>query len=630
MTPDRISHYRILERIGVGGMGTVYRAQDERSGAIVAVKVLHQHLAADPTYVRRLEREARIARSIDSPNVVRVLEAGRDGDSYYLAMEYVPGQTLAQIIEKRGQLPVEEAVRIAASIAAGLAAAHAKGIVHRDISPQNVIIMPSGEVKLADFGVARDLGQTAMTATNMLLGKPQYIAPEIVTGRGSPDIRSDIYALGVVMYQMLAGTVPFHADTPYAVMQMQVHDVPRPIGEMRGDVPGWLQALLERCLAKDPGQRYPSPQTLAAELHASGQAGGVATAMSAPRKKAPRTWLLVGGGSAGAAVVGLVLALAAMASAGSRPEQASEAVLLEQTTTPVAPPTGSALTNCGSRPSIPPDFELVARSDVIRTPDGNHYVFSSPVSLVDHGKGARLDNPKVLLGGDSVGTNGFVSYEIHADGKTLRIDVDLGKPGGLCELSVQTFDGRLGVVVFWLGDDGSEGAGLNSSTPTLQEASGLPAEPQNRASCDEIRGTEYRSEDERAWYVVNCAPTSVPTSSPTSIPISPTARLVSASWFESNPDPPPNCTDTALDPDTLPTDRFICLSWALGISGDGSHSFRISWTSSGGSGLTPERTATGAVTVRGQSGFRFPPGLVGMHFLVDGLSAGYVEFQFVP
>jgi serine/threonine-protein kinase len=254
-----LSHYNMLERLGTGGMGTVWRARDLRDGSIVAVKVLHAHLAADAEYVRRFEREARIAASLDSPNIVRVLDSGVEGESRFLVIEYVEGKTLAQHIHDRGRLDVAETVAISTAIASALDAAHKSGIVHRDISPQNVLIQPDGTVKVTDFGIARDLGATAMTATSMLLGKPQYVAPEAVTGSSPVDIRSDIYSLGVVMYQMLTGAAPFNAATPYAILRMQEEREPPALDRARGDVPDWLSAVIDRCLAKQPRDRFQLP-----------------------------------------------------------------------------------------------------------------------------------------------------------------------------------------------------------------------------------------------------------------------------------------------------------------------------------------------------------------------------------
>jgi hypothetical protein len=263
---ERLSHYELIERLGSGGMGAVWRARDMQTGSEVAIKVLHPHLEEDAAYVARFEREAQIASGIASPNVVKVLASGEDGGSHFLVMEYVQGRTLAQVIQRDGPLPIDRAVDYSAGIANGLAAANSEGIIHRDVSPQNVIVTPAGVVKVTDFGVARDTGQASLTATSAVLGKPQYIAPEVVTGRAKADIRSDIYSLGVVLYQMLTGYVPFHSDTPWNAMMKHVSEPPPSPASVRPDLPPWLVALTLKCLSKEPGERYQTPEELADAL----------------------------------------------------------------------------------------------------------------------------------------------------------------------------------------------------------------------------------------------------------------------------------------------------------------------------------------------------------------------------
>jgi predicted Ser/Thr protein kinase len=326
--PSQLSAYALLERLGTGGMGTVWRARDTRDDGVVAVKVLHAHLAAGAEYVRRFEREARIAASLDSPHIVRVLDSGSDGDSRFLVMEYIEGKTLAQHIHDRGRLDVAETVAVSTAIASALDAAHKAGIVHRDISPQNVLIQPDGSVKVTDFGVARDLGATAMTATSMLLGKPQYIAPEVVTGKSPVDIRSDIYSLGVVMYQMLTGAVPFNAETPYAVMQAQVHQTPPQVRRQRNDLPPSLLTVVEKCLAKDPRERFQTPTALTQALE--GDVSG-APAIVSPRRRAA---ILAVVGLFGLATFGTVLAMSTL-NEGTTPAGAEHAVI-EETLQPSA------------------------------------------------------------------------------------------------------------------------------------------------------------------------------------------------------------------------------------------------------------------------------------------------------
>ena len=267
MVSRRLKHYEIRQKIGVGGMATVYQARDTRSGAIVAVKVMHPHLAENQQYIERFRREAQTAMALDSPHVVRVLEFDHEGGVHFLVMEYVAGVTVQQLIQERGGLPIHQAVDIAAQVASGLTAAHQYGIVHRDIKPQNVMITPDGTVKLMDFGIARSSAMGTMTQTGVFMGSPHYVSPEQAEGK-RVDIRSDIYSLGIVLYQMLAGIVPFSADTPWAIMRQHLEREPVPIHRLRVDVPPEVEAVANRALAKDPAKRYQSPAEIYAALRA--------------------------------------------------------------------------------------------------------------------------------------------------------------------------------------------------------------------------------------------------------------------------------------------------------------------------------------------------------------------------
>ena len=204
---QRLGRYRILEEIASGSQGAVYRAFDPDSGQIVAVKVLHPSLTGNHDYLERFRREASLASSIDHPNVVKIFEVGADGDRHFITLEFLP-ESLSRVIEGAGALPVERAAAFGIQIAQGLAAAHALGIVHRDVKPQNVLIGPDGVAKLTDFGIARGELLPTMTATGSTMGTPHYMSPEQARGERA-DERSDLYSLGCVLYQMLAGEVPF-------------------------------------------------------------------------------------------------------------------------------------------------------------------------------------------------------------------------------------------------------------------------------------------------------------------------------------------------------------------------------------------------------------------------------------
>jgi serine/threonine-protein kinase len=254
---EQIAHYELLERLGAGGMGTVYHARDTINGEEMAVKLLHSHLI-EPDYASRLEREARIAVELDHPNIVRVNEYGVVGGQHYLAMELVDGESLLQRLRREGTLPPEEARRIAAEVAQALEAASAHGIVHRDIKPGNILIDKTGTVKVTDFGVAKVWGVSTITPAAGFLGTVSYAAPEVWDGR--VDVRSDLYSLGVVIYHMVTGHLPFEADTPYSTLRKHQVETPnlREISALDKDLARVVSILLK----KKPSQRFQS----AAEL----------------------------------------------------------------------------------------------------------------------------------------------------------------------------------------------------------------------------------------------------------------------------------------------------------------------------------------------------------------------------
>jgi serine/threonine protein kinase/beta-lactam-binding protein with PASTA domain len=248
--------YRLEERLARGGMSTVYAATDLRLHRTVAVKVMAEHLKHDPTFVDRFTREARAAAMLSHPNVVSVSDQGTDQGLVFLVMELVRGRTLRDLLQARGRLTVAEAFAVLEPMLAGLTAAHRAGIVHRDIKPENVLIGVDGVVKVADFGLARAVvgtGQTSATG-GVLIGTVAYLSPEQLE-RGKADARSDVYAAGIVLYEMLTGHPPFGGDTPLAVAYQHVHhDVPPPSDENPG-LPWQVDDLVERTTRRDPGVR---------------------------------------------------------------------------------------------------------------------------------------------------------------------------------------------------------------------------------------------------------------------------------------------------------------------------------------------------------------------------------------
>jgi Tol biopolymer transport system component len=253
--------YQIQAEIGSGGMGTVYRARDRRTGTIVAVKLLHSHLAQDRHYVERFRREAQIAKSLDSAYIVRVLDVGDHDGQPFIVMEHVPGTTLREVLEARHRFSPREALAVCLQIVQALRHAHSKAVVHRDIKPQNIILTPEGLAKVADFGVAKAEELSTLTLSGSFFGTLQYAAPERFEGEG--DIRSDIYSVGIILYQMLTGAVPFAADSALALIRLHSEQPPAPLSQHIPDVPRDVQALVSCCLAKSPAERFQSPDALA-------------------------------------------------------------------------------------------------------------------------------------------------------------------------------------------------------------------------------------------------------------------------------------------------------------------------------------------------------------------------------
>jgi serine/threonine-protein kinase len=251
----------IIRLLGAGGMGAVYLARDEKLGEEVALKVVAGLGLLDPTAADRLRREATTARKISHPNIVRLHDIGEEHGLMFLSMEYVPGESLAARLQRLGALPASALRPIAEQMCEGLAAAHAAGVIHRDLKPGNVLIAGDRTIKIIDFGIARPLAAAGMTATNMVVGTPEYMAPEQVRG-GVVDARTDIYALGAVLYHALTGRPPFTGGSPIAVGLAHCQEPVTPPRTLRPDVPPSWESLILRALDKDPERRFQS----AAEL----------------------------------------------------------------------------------------------------------------------------------------------------------------------------------------------------------------------------------------------------------------------------------------------------------------------------------------------------------------------------
>lgn len=257
--------YELLEEIGKGGMAYVYKARCVLLNRIVAVKVLRDDLGGDEEFLNRFNAEAQAAASLDHQNIVSIFDVGVDDDRHYITMEYVDGQTLKEYITQKGPLPYKEALDIASQICDAIEAAHNKNIVHRDIKPHNILITADGKIKVADFGIARFGTGKTLSNGNDILGSVHYISPEQAKGM-SVDNRSDIYSLGVVLYEMLSGRLPFDSDNPVSVAMMQIEESPQNIVSTVSNLPISCQHMVFKAMSKDPDLRYQTAAEFKADI----------------------------------------------------------------------------------------------------------------------------------------------------------------------------------------------------------------------------------------------------------------------------------------------------------------------------------------------------------------------------
>src|SRR5215207_1406126 len=273
---SQISRYELIAEIGRGGMGVVYRAYEPALDRTIALKMLAPELANQPGFVARLRREAISAARLRHPNIALLYEFGQADDTAFLAMEYLPGRSLRQLLEA-GPLPAERVINILDQIGQALDYAHSMGIVHRDVKPSNILVSPAEQAMLIDFGLAEVSECTLLTADSAVLGTPHYMAPEQAAGRGSGE-RGDQYALAAVAYEMLTGVPPFHGRAATAVVHAHIYELPPPPTERRPTLPVAVNAVLLRGLAKQPQDRYPAlaEVVLLVALLARGNTGSTA------------------------------------------------------------------------------------------------------------------------------------------------------------------------------------------------------------------------------------------------------------------------------------------------------------------------------------------------------------------
>ncbi len=409
---DRLlaNRYRIISPVGAGGMGLVYRAHDERLDLDVAVKVLRPERAPDQEMLERFERELVLAREVSHPNVVRIHDIGQDGDLHFITMDLVEGRSLRDLLEDGNTLEPEHAAAITADIADGLDAAHRKGVVHRDLKPANILIDGEGQAYISDFGVARSLHAANLTVTGMIVGSPDYLAPEQARG-DEIDGRTDIYALGLILYEMLSGELPFRGGTIEELIAQRTTAEPRDIAAV-ARVPRWLRQIIYRCLRKDPDDRFATAGDLAAALRAHS-----APAFRLPKSAVRRTGV-------GVTALG-ILALAVFGFQAFRGEQQTKTLRLA--VAPLANETGQTdlqwLTN-GVNDMLASQFAGSAGVEFIESARISETLSDLRIDP------ASLDDRTTTQLGDLLSVDRIVTGAMRRSGNKLRIDGTIRRGDG--------------------------------------------------------------------------------------------------------------------------------------------------------------------------------------------------------
>ena len=407
--------YRLESKVGSGGMSTVYLARDETLERWVAIKVMHREMSDQPDQLERFRREARAVAQLSHPNVVAVIDAGEDGGYPYIVFEYVAGETLKQCIDRLGRLPVDEAAAYAIEIGRGLAAAHVRRLVHRDVKPQNVLIDPEGRAKVTDFGIARSLESDGLTKTGRVLGTTDYVSPEQAMGHGV-DARTDIYSLGVLLYELLTGEVPFQAETLVGVAMKHVNEQMPDVQRRRPEVSSAHAAVVERSTAKEPKRRYPDMTAFLADLEGalevevarSGEAHGQATNVldAVPARRKLLTPRRISAAGVLLVLAATVTALLIAALTGNKPRH-----------TPSAVPSGTPIQLVGAK-----DFD----------PEGTGGEHPDQVQLAIDGKADTAWTTETYT----------TSPDLPSDGKAgVGLIVDAGRPVAARQIILRSAEG---------------------------------------------------------------------------------------------------------------------------------------------------------------------------------------------
>lgn len=261
----KIGAYEVLKRLGRGGMGSVYLADDPKLGRKVAIKVLHSELSEQDVFIARFEREARMMAQVSHPNLVHIYDVGKQGKLNYFVMEYIDGKPLSEMIKEHGRLSLEDSFRFVGQILGALEKIHQKGLVHRDIKPSNIIIDSEGRAVLMDFGLAKPVGEGGLTTTSSLIGTPEYLSPQQIEGKEA-DARSDIYAVGCLLYHCLCGFPPFRGKSTASILQAHLRKKPVPASRLVEGLPRELDSIIFRCLEKKSERRYSNVCEMASDM----------------------------------------------------------------------------------------------------------------------------------------------------------------------------------------------------------------------------------------------------------------------------------------------------------------------------------------------------------------------------